>query len=301
MPVNVNGIISVDEEGRVSVFDHGFLYGDSVYETMRTFGKRPFLAPEHFGRLRHSAQAIGMAVPWNDDELAGEIARTVEPLEAEEYYIRLIVTRGVGEIGYGENPLQKPTLVIIARPFKDFPKGWYEQGIALITSSLRRNPITALNPANKTSNLLNSRLAYMEAASKGGQEGVLLNIEGNLTECSASNVFFVRGRLVMTPALSEGLLPGITRKLVLDLARSEGFEPYEAAISTEEAYGSDEAFITSTLKDIMPVARFDERSFGPPVPGPVTSALMRSFRDHVQRFVSSAQPIPSLKIHSPSQ
>jgi len=288
MPVNVNGLVTSDEEGRVSVFDHGFLYGDSVYETMRTFGRKPFLPAEHLERLRNSARAIGMAIPWSDGELREEIARTMAPLEAEEYYIRLLVTRGVGEIGYGENPAQKPTLVVIVRPFKHFPREHYEKGITLITSSVRRNPITALNPANKTSNLLNSRLAYMEAAAKGGQEGILLNIEGDITECSASNVFFVKGKAVMTPALTEGLLPGITRRLVLDLAGGAGFEPVERVITMEDARGCGEAFITSTLKDIMPVARFDDKTFGPPVPGPVTAALMKAIREYVDRFVASA-------------
>lgn len=283
MPVNINGKIYDEKNALISVFDHGFLFGDSVYETIRTYFKKPFLINKHLKRMRNSASAIEIPVPWDDDFIEKEINNTINIIEADEYYIRLIITRGESEIVYAPNAAQKPNFIIISNPYKPFPDEWYEQGIKLITSKLMRNPISALNPANKTSNLLNSRLAYMEAYKFGAKEAILLNMDGFVTECSTSNIFFVKNNEILTPALSEGLLPGITRELVIDLAQKAGIKIWESQIKLEEAYGADECFITSTLKNIMPVSIIDEITIPHPVPGEKTLELMNLLNKYIEQ------------------
>lgn len=277
--VSINGRVAPLKEARVSVFDHGFLYGDSVYETMRTFGGVPWLFQEHLARLKRSCEAIQIPLQWDNRRFVREMEKLTRIITAKDYVFRIIVTRGEGRIGYRRNKSQEPTIVIICNRFKGFATKLYRSGITLITSNIRRNPVTCLDPAIKSSNLQALRLAYMEASEKGGDEALILNINGEIAECSSSSVFFVKKGRLFTPSLDTGILQGLTREFVISLARSRGMTVKETRLSSVIIDVCEECFITSTIKSILPVRRIDNRIMGEP--GPVTRKLMKAFDEGV--------------------
>lgn len=282
--VYVNGTITTADAAVVPVFDHGFLYGEGVYETLRTYRRLPFEFGAHMARLRRSAELIDLPVPMTDAELLVAVDRTVaqEPATTGELYIRLLLTRGVGELTYSLAATPVPSLVIIVRPLKPFPETNYARGIRLAMSSVRRNHPSALNPLVKSNNLMNTALAMQEVARRGADEAILLNHDGFVTECSQSNIFIVKDGRVLTPALEAGLLPGITRQLVLRLATAASIPAEQASLRADAVLSADEVFITSTTREITPVASIDEHQIGAGVPGPVTRRLMDLFRAEAQ-------------------
>ena len=283
--VSVNGRVTSAVDAVVPVFDHGFLYGEGVYETLRTYGREPFEFAAHMARLRRSAAMIALPVPQSDAELRAEIARTTDACEGEagdEFYIRLLLTRGVGDLSYHVNATPTPTLVIIVKPLKPFPAANYTRGIRVAIVDIRRNHTDALNPLIKSNNLLNNALAMQEAYRRGAEEAVMLNLSGQVAECSQSNIFIVKDGALATPPLSTGLLPGITRQVVLDLAAGLAIPGGERLLQADDVFGADEVFITGTTREITPVTSIDGRAVGAGTPGPVTQQLLSAFRAKIR-------------------
>ena len=285
--VYVNGRITAADAAVVPVFDHGFLYGEGVYETLRTYRREPFLFAEHMARLRRSAGMIALPVPLTDAEMAGEIAKTIEACppagDEPDLYIRILLTRGVGELTYNPKATPKPTLVIITKPLPGFPAANYTDGIRVALVGVRRNHPDALNPQIKSNNLLNNAMAMQEALRVGADEALMRNHDGFIVECSQCNFFIVANGVLKTPPLGDGLLPGITRQFVIGLAREIGIAVEETAILPVEAQSADEAFVTGTTREITPVTKIDETNVANGKPGAVTLRLMTAFRNAIPR------------------
>lgn len=277
--VNVNGHISDGKDAVVSVFDHGFLYGEGIYETLRTYRGVPFLYDRHMRRLRHSAGLISLPLPFSDAELALRISDTMAAARLTgEAYIRVLVTRGVGELTYEVSATPTPSVIIIVKPQVDPPAGVYARGVKVAIVSVVRNHPGTVNPAIKSNNLLNCALAMQEAYRKGAFEGVMRNYRGELTECTTSNLFVVKDGVVLTPPLDSGLLPGITREFLFEVGSNAGIEVREQVLVDAALTGADEAFLTGTTRAIVPIVEVDGRAVGTGLPGPVTQALMAAFQ-----------------------
>jgi branched-chain amino acid aminotransferase len=281
---SIDGRIHPAAEAKVSVLDNGFAFGDSVYETLRTYGGRPLLLGRHLERLRASARRLAIEIPVDDGELRARLGALLAHSRLEDAYIRLIVSRGVGEISYDFARVHGPTIVMVVKPFAAYEPAHYAQGVDLALVSVRRNPPEALDPAIKSCNLLNNILAIREAQARGAFEAVLLNGRGHVAECAASNLFIVRGGRAVTPPLSDGILPGITRAAVLEVAREIGVEAGEESFAPPDLLAADEAFITSSLKEVTPVRAIDGRPIGTVRPGPVTQRLLEAFRAALPRL-----------------
>ncbi len=279
---SVNGQISPAAEARVSVLDNGFTFGDAVYETLRTYAGRPFHLDRHLDRLRASAGMLAIEIPPSDAELGAELDRLLERAANPESYIRIIVSRGVGDISYRFDRIQGPTIVMAARAYEPFAEAQYRDGIPVILSSVRRNSPRALNPAMKSCNLINNILAVREAQAKKAAEPLMMNERGDIAEGASANVFVVTKGTLVTPPLNDGLLPGVTRALVLELARALGIETLEQSVRVDALLAADEAFVTSTLKEVMPIATVDGRAIGSGRPGPVTRRLMEAYRKYAR-------------------
>lgn len=284
--VYVNGTIRRAGEAVVPVFDHGFLYGEGVYETLRTYGRVPFLFGPHMDRLRRSAGLMALPVPFADDEMATWIADTMAAHDTligtlQEAYIRILFTRGVGALTYNPAACPTPTVVIIVKRFPAPPDHAFTDGIAVALVDVRRNHPDALNPAIKSNNLLNNALAMQEALRQGAEEALMQNHDGHIVECSQSNFFIVSGGRLRTAPLADGLLPGITRQFVIELARDLGSGIDETSFGPEDVYSADEAFITGTTREVTPVVRVSGRPVGTGRPGPVSQTLLAAFRQRV--------------------
>ena len=275
---SVDGVVTPAAEARVSVLDNGFTFGDSVYETLRTYEGRPFHLGRHLARLRQSAERLGIPVPLPDAEFGGRIDAVLARAGNEESYIRLIVSRGVGDISYRFERISGPTVVVVVKPYDPLPERYYTEGIDTIVSSVRRNHRQALDPAIKSGNLLNNILAMQEAQAKGAVEPILLNQEGDVAEGAGSNVFVVKHGGLLTPPLDAGILPGVTRALVLEVARELQLRAREETLRAADLISADEVFITSTLKECCPVRTIDGRLVGPVQPGPVTLQILERYR-----------------------
>jgi branched-chain amino acid aminotransferase len=279
---SVDGVILAAHEARVSVFDTGFAFGDAVYETLRTYGGRPFAVERHLRRLRRSAGRIGIELPLGDAELVGRLDALLERAGNPESYIRWVVSRGVGDISYHFERIQGPTVVMVARELETPTAAHYENGVRVALVSVRRNSPLALDPAIKSCNLLNNVLAVREAQGRGAFEALMLNERGELAEGASSNVFVVRRGEVATPPLDSGLLAGITRELVLELGPSLGQPVREKALRVPDLLEADEVFITSTLKEVVPVHAIDDRLVKDGRPGPITRRFAQAFRHFVE-------------------
>jgi len=284
--VYVNGRISLAADAVVPVFDHGFLYGEGVYETLRTYRRDPFLFSPHMDRLRRSAGLMALDVPFSDAQMRGWIAdtmaahdRLLAPLE--EAYIRILLTRGVGALTYNPSACPAPTLVIIVKAFPPPPERTFTEGIMVALVDVRRNHPSALNPTIKSNNLLNNALAMQEALRHHADEALMQNHDGHVVECSQSNFFIVTGGRLRTAPLADGLLPGITRQFVMDLASDLGIQTDERSFTPQDVFAADEAFITGTTREVTPVVRVGERKIGTGSPGDVTLRLLGAFRQRV--------------------
>jgi branched-chain amino acid aminotransferase len=301
--VNLDGAIVRPTDARVSVFDRGFLYGDSVYEVIRTYGGRPFELAAHLARLRHSGDRIGLEPKWDAARTAAEIGRTLEaarggdapdpgaaPWNVGERYVRVVMTRGAGEIGLDPALAVDPVAIVIVQPLRGPPARAYAEGVAAAFVGVRRASPAAMDPTAKTGAHLANVLAVREARDQGAHEALLLDDRGAVTEGSSSNVFAVRAGRVTTPPLAAGILEGVTRGVVLRLAREIGVAAEEAPLRPEDLEGADEVFITSTVREIVPVTRLGERAVGAGCPGPVTRRLHDAFRRRAGGPVSVAAP-----------
>lgn len=282
--VNVNGRISDERDAVISVFDHGFLYGEGVYETMRTYGGTPFLFDRHMQRLRRSAQMISLDVPLTNEELLDRIAatRAAADFGSRELYIRMLVTRGIGELTYDLKATPAPSIVIIVKPHVELARDVYEKGVKATIVSIVRNHPRSVDPMIKSNNLMNSALAMQEAYQRGAFEGIMLNYRGELAECTTSNLFVVKDGVALTPPLESGLLPGITREFVFRVGKEAGVEVREAVMVSADLFNADEAFLTGTTREIVPIVTVDDRQIGSGKPGPVTLRLLDAFRRAVR-------------------
>jgi branched-chain amino acid aminotransferase len=278
--VNIDGKLYPPEDAKISVFDHGFLYGDNIYETIRTYRGRLFLPERHMFRLQASAGMIRLRLPMNLESLKKEIERTVAAAGNQESYVRLIVTRGKGKITLDTDRSERASYVIIVIPLELLPKEFYEQGVKVALVSIRRNDQQSLNPRIKSGNLLNNVLAFMQAKSEGAFEGILCNLSGNVTEATTSNVFLVKEKVLITPTLDAGLLSGVTRGLVLELAAAERIDIEERNVLPEELLAADECFITSTTKGVLPVRQISDTTLKA-APGPITRKIMKAYKKFV--------------------
>jgi branched-chain amino acid aminotransferase len=278
--VCVNGRISSDRDAVISVFDHGFLYGEGVYETMRTYHGRPFLYDRHMRRLRNSARMILLDVPFTDGDLASQIRDTMAAatLEGAEAYIRVLLTRGIGDLTYDPRATPSPSLVVIVKPQVDPPAEVYEQGVRVVIVDIVRNHPQTVNPMIKSNNLMNSALAAQEAIRKGGFEGIMRNYRGEITECTTANLFIVRNGAALTPPLESGLLPGITREFLFEIGKDLGVDVREEVLRDDDLFAADEAFLTSTTREAVPIVKVGDRTIGSGKPGPVTKKLLDGFR-----------------------
>jgi branched-chain amino acid aminotransferase len=284
--VSVNGRITRGEDATISVFDHGFLYGEGIYEMLRTYGGEPFLFDRHVRRLRSSAALMRLPVPMSDDEIERRMRDTMEALASNETYIRILLTRGVGELSYDPAVCPEPTLVIIVKPFQAPPEWKFTKGIDVALVSVRRNHADALNPLIKSNNLLNNALAMQEALRAGADEALMMNHDGELAECAQSNVFLVKDGIVKTPPVSAGLVPGVTREFAMEVASGSGLKCVETTLWPSDLEKADEVFLTGSSREVMPIVSIDKRPVGSGRPGPVTTKLLAEFRAAVRQAVA---------------
>jgi branched-chain amino acid aminotransferase len=286
--VYVNGKFLLQSEAKVSVFDHGLLYGDGVFEGIRAYNGRVFKLDRHLDRLFHSAKAIDLKIPLPKEELAKIILDTCRRNEIKEGYIRPIITRGPGDLGLDPRKCKTgPSIIVIAQPSINLLGKVYDRGLKVVTSSYRRVPPQSLSPSIKSLNYLNNILAKIEANQYGADEALLLDIHGYVSEASAENIFIVRNHTIVTPFTSTNL-PGVTREAVLELAPGLGLETKEQFFTLYDVWAADEAFITGSAAEVAPVVEVDGRSIGDGKPGPTTKKIMKAFRDLV---MSTGTPI----------
>lgn len=282
--VNVNGKITSAQEAVIPVFDHGFLYGEGIYETLRTYNGRLFLYERHMRRLRNSARLIDLPIPFTDDELAARIRETIAAanLDGAEAYVRVLVTRGVGELTYDLTATPTPSWVVIVKPLAPPSPEIYEHGVKVALVDVVRNHPQSVNPMIKSNNLMNSALAAQQALKRGGFEAIMRNFRGELTECTQSNFFIVKNSIALTPPLESGLLPGITREFIFELGRDTGIEVREQILRDDDLFAADEVFLTSTTREVLPIVAADDRQIGNGMPGPITLKLLNAFRDRTK-------------------
>lgn len=278
--VNVNGRIMGERDAVISVFDHGFLYGEGIYETMRTYDGKVFLFDRHMRRLRNSARMIVLDVPFADGELAQAIGDTMAAasLGSAEAYVRVLLTRGIGDLTYDPRATPRPSVVIIVKPHVDPPPEAYEHGVRVVIVSVVRNHPATVNPVIKSNNLLNSALAMQEAIRRGGFEGLMRNYRGELAEFTTSNLFVVKNGAALTPPVDAGLLPGIRREFMFEVGRDLGVDVREQVLRDEDLFAADEAFLTGTTREVVPIVAVDDRTIGDGRPGPITRKLLDGFR-----------------------
>jgi branched-chain amino acid aminotransferase len=281
MKIYIDGKYYDRAEARISVFDHGLLYGDGVFEGLRIYAGKVFKLKEHIERLYMSAKAILLDIPMTADEMGTAVSEAVKVNEKENGYIRLIVTRGEGQLGIDPSSCARPSVIIIVGDIQMYPNEYYEKGVAIITSSSRRMQSDSLDPRIKSLNYLNNIMAKLEARQAGCLEAVMLNGEGFIAECTGDNIFIVKNNELLTPATYNGALDGITMHTVLELAESIGIKTHQTTMTRYDLYNADECFMTGTGAEIIPVTRIDGRMIGEGKPGNVMRRLVKGFREIV--------------------
>ena len=287
--VYVNGRIARAEDASIPVYDHGFLYGEGVYETLRTYNRVPFLYDRHMRRLRASAGYLQLTVPFTDESLATWMADTINAAgELCEAYIRVLLTRGVGELTYDIASTPIPSLVIIVKALDEPPPRVFTEGIRIALVPILRNHPGSVNPIIKSNNLLNNALAMQEAYRRGAEEALMCNYRGELSECSQANFFIVRKGIASTPTTDAGLLEGLTRSFLFEVGDEIGVEVRNETLFPADLDGADEAFITSTTRELSPVTRIDGRPVGTGKPGPITMRLLEGYRKRARELTRAA-------------
>jgi branched-chain amino acid aminotransferase len=276
--IYINGKLVNEEDAKISVFDHGLLYGDGVFEGIRTYGGRVFRLREHLDRLWDSAKAIWLEIPMSKVEMTRAVEETVAANGIGDGYIRLVVTRGVGTLGLDPNKCSRPQVIIIADKIALYPAEIYERGLEIVTASTMRNHPAALSARIKSLNYLNNILAKIEGLQAGCIEALMLNHKGEVSECTGDNIFLVRGGRLFTPPNDACILGGITRDAVISLARESGIEVLESTLTRHDVYVADECFLTGTAAEVVPVVKVDGRVLGDGRPGPVTRNLIGLFK-----------------------
>lgn len=274
--VSINGKIYGRDDAKISVYDHGLLYGDGVFEGIRIYSGKVFRLCEHIDRLYDSARSIGLDVPISREQMTRDVEATVQGYGAPDGYIRLVVTRGVGSLGLDPRKCV-PNVIIIVDGISLYPKEYYENGLDIVTAATIRSHPAALSPRVKSLNYLNNILAKMEAIRAGCFEALMLNHKGEVAECTGDNIFLVKNGVIRTPPLDAGILEGVTRNAVIDLARHAGHAVHEVTLIRHDVYVADEVFLTGTAAELIPVVRCDGRPIGAGKPGPVTRQLRELF------------------------
>ncbi len=288
MKIYIDGKYLDEENAKVSVFDHGLLYGDGIFEGIRAYNGRVFKLKEHIDRLFYSAKAILLDIPLSHAEVMKAVVDTCRLNKIRDGYIRLVVTRGVGSLGLNPNRCKNPSVIVIADKIQLYPEEMYKKGLAIITVPTVRNLHSALNPAIKSLNYLNNILAKIESNNAGVEEAIMLNAEGFVAECTGDNIFIVKENKLLTPPLSAGALYGITRGVVLDLAKSLGMTTAEPNLTRYDMFNADECFMTGTAAELVPVTKIDGRVIGTGKPGPATLKLIEAYHAYTK---TSGEPI----------
>jgi branched-chain amino acid aminotransferase len=278
----IDGALVDKSQAKLSVYDHGLLYGDGVFEGLRVYNGRVFEADAHLRRLFASARAIHLKMPYSHRELAEAMDQTVKVNNFRDCYIRLVVTRGAGCLGLNPNKCERPCVFIIADKIELYPAELYEKGMSIITATVIRNHPNAISPRVKSLNYLNNILAKIEAVQAGVPEAMMLNSAGNVAECTGDNIFVVQQGVVLTPTTADGILEGITRGVVLDLCRKHRIPCMEKTIQRHDVYIADECFLTGSAAEVVPVTRIDDRPIGAGEVGAITRKLMDLFHAHVR-------------------
>ncbi|MDB6064474.1 MAG: branched chain amino acid aminotransferase apoenzyme [Pedosphaera sp.] len=288
MKIYIDGKYYDEKNAKVSVFDHGLLYGDGIFEGIRAYNGRVFRLKEHIDRLFYSAKAILLEIPLSHAEMMRAVVETCRRNKLRDAYIRLVVTRGVGTLGLNPNKCKNPSVIIIAGKIQLYPEEFYRKGLDIITVPTVRNLHSALNPAIKSLNYLNNILAKIEATNGGCEEAVMLNAEGYVAECTGDNIFIVKGTHLFTPPLSAGALYGITRQTVIEMAKESGLTVSEPDLTRYDLFNADECFLTGTGAELIAVVKIDGRVIGTGKPGPVSKSLVSQYRALTK---SSGEPI----------
>ncbi len=279
MKVYINGKFYDKEEAKVSVFDHGLLYGDGVFEGIRSYNHRIFKLREHIDRLYNSAKAIMLEIPMTKQEMEKAIIETLKINNLSDAYIRVVVTRGIGDLGLDPRKCKSPSVIIITDKIVLYPQEYYENGLELITVSTRRNLPSAINPAIKSLNYLNNIFAKIEAIKAGCEEAIMLNKDGYVAECTGDNIFIVKNKVLITPPIYIGALPGITRETVIDIAKKKlNLEVIEEVFTVYHIYTADECFLTGTAAEVIPVVKVDSRIINDGKPGEITRQIIKEFK-----------------------
>lgn len=278
LQVYINGQLYDKQDAKISVYDHGLLYGDGVFEGMRSYGGKVFRLEEHLSRLYDSAKAICLEIPISPAEMAKACNETLAANAIQDGYIRLVVTRGAGTLGLDPNRTSDPQVIIITDKITLYPQEYYDNGLEIVTVSTIRNHPAALSPRIKSLNYLNNILAKIEGLQAGCVEALMLNHKGEVAECTGDNIFLVKDGQVLTPPIDAGILEGITREVVIDLARESGLTVREVALTKHDVYIADECFLTGSAAEVVPVVRVDSRSIGDGKPGVITRKLSDGFR-----------------------
>jgi branched-chain amino acid aminotransferase len=277
MKIFIDGKYLDEKNAKISVFDHGLLYGDGVFEGIRAYHGRVFKLREHIDRLFYSAKAILLTIPMAHADLVKAVVESCRRNKIRDGYIRLVVTRGVGTLGLNPNRCKNPSVIVIADKIQLYPPEMYEKGMDIITVPTVRNLHSALNPAIKSLNYLNNILAKIEANNGGCEEAIMLNAEGFVAECTGDNLFIVKGNQLLTPPLSAGALYGITRGVVIELAKELGLIVSEPNLTRYDLFNAEECFLTGTGAEIVPVVKIDGRLIGEGKPGPMTRQLIERY------------------------
>lgn len=280
--IYINGDYFDRENAKISVYDHGLLYGDGVFEGMRIYSGNVFRLEDHLIRLYESALAIGLPIPIKPDELAQATNQTVAKNNLSDGYIRLVVTRGSGALGLDPFKCKDPQVIIIADTISLYPEKMYAEGLDLVTAATVRNHAAALSPRIKSLNYLNNIMAKMEGLRAGCVEAVMLNTKGEVAECTGDNLFVVKNNIVHTPPIDAGILEGITRNTVIELARQRGLQVDERAMTRHDIYVADECFLTGSAAEVIAAVKLDGRTIGTGKPGPVTLDLKERFETLVR-------------------
>ena len=288
MKIFIDGKFCDERNAKVSVFDHGLLYGDGIFEGIRAYHGRVFKLKEHIDRLFYSAHAILLEIPMTHAEVCGAVVETIRANKLKDSYVRLIVTRGVGSLGLNPKSCRNPTVIVIAGKIQVYPPELYAHGMEMVTVPTVRSLHSAVNPAIKSLNYLNNILAKIEANNAGMEEAVMLNAQGYVAEGTADNLFIVKGGGLLTPPLAAGALYGITRATVIELAERTGVKVAEPNLTRYDLFNADECFVSGTAAEIMPVVKIDGRAIGSGKPGPLTKKLVEKYHVLTQ---ASGEPI----------
>ena len=282
MKIYIDGQYYSQETAKISVFDHGLLYGDGVFEGIRSYNGRVFKLSEHLDRLYESASAILLQIPLSIEEMEQAVLETLRENHLQDAYIRLVVTRGVGDLGLDPDKCKQPSIIIIADVITLYPDEFYEKGLDIITVPSRRNLSEAINPRIKSLNYLNNILAKIEGKQAGVVEVLMLNADGYVVECSGDNIFYIKKDELVTPPTHVGILEGITRNTVIELAKARGINVVEKVFTRHDLYISEECFLTGTAAEVIPVVKIDNRQIGQGVPGKMTRSLIQDFQHLTQ-------------------